>query len=167
MKAVSLALQTYTEPLDATELQFLEKRETKERRQYYKAFRMLMILSFVIPFIAAWYRAYDGAPNAFSIPKFFVGVSTLLSISLFSTYATYRVNLRKLQMDLKHCTKTIATYHITKKTFVPGKKTYHFYIDSKIKLSIEVSDKDFQRLQEGDEISIEYSTHAKQYFGYF
>jgi hypothetical protein len=164
---VSLALQRYIEPLDVTELQFLERKEGKERKQYYKVYRILMFFSFLIPFIAAWYRAYDGAPNAFSIPKFFAGTSTLLFLSTFSTYASYRLNLRKIQLDLKHGTKTIETHRITRKMFVPTKNTYHFYIDSKVKLSIEVSDKDFVRLREGDEISIEYSTHAKQYFGYF
>lgn len=149
------------------ELQFLERKEQKERRQYYKVYRLLMVLSFIIPFAGAWYRAYEGAENAFSPIKFFVGVTVLMGLSTFSTWFTYRHNLRKVQMDLKHGTKTIETNHITRKMFVPTRKTYHFYIDSKIKLSIEVKGEDFQRLQEGDEVSIEYSTHSKQYFGYF
>jgi hypothetical protein len=126
-----------------------------------------MFLSFIIPFAAAWYRAYDGAPNAFSPAKFFAGAGVLLFISSFSTYVTYRVNLRKIQLDIRHKTKTIETSHITRKLYIGTKNSYHFYLDSKVKLSIEVSDSDYERMNEGDEVSIEYTTHSKQYLGYF
>ena len=164
---MSFELQRYTEPLDNSELGFLVKKEQKERRQYYKVFRLLMFMSFIIPFAGAWYRAYDGAPNAFSPLRFFLSVGVLLSISSFSTYVTYRVNLYKLQLDIKDRTKTIDTNHITRKLFIAAKNTCYFYIDSKIKLSIEVSANDYERMKEGDEVSIEYATNSKLYFGYF
>jgi len=164
---VSFELQRYTEPLDNSELSFLVKKEQKERRQYYKVFRLLMFMSFIIPFAGAWYRAYDGAPNAFSPLRFFLSVGVLLSISSFSTYVTYRVNLHKLQLDIRERTKTIETNHITSKLFIAAKNACYFYIDSKIKLSIEVSANDYERMREGDEVSIEYATNSKLYFGYF
>ena len=160
-------LQRYVEPLSEGELSFLLRKEQKERRVYYKVFRILMIVSFVAPYIGAWYRVAEGAPNAFSYPRFFVAAGILLSISSFSTWLTYRYNLRKLQLDILHRTKTIDTIHITRKIHVLQNSTYYFYIDSATKLSIEVSSTDFERLSEGDEVSIEYTTYSREYLGYF
>ena len=159
--------QLYTEALTEEELLFLVRKERRERRQYYKAYRMLMFLSFIIPFAGAWYRATDGAPNAFSKMKFFAAAGVLLSISTFSTYLTYRVNLRKVQLDIKQKTKTIERNRITRKLYIGTKNTWYFYITSLIKLSIEVSQVDYERLNEGDEVSIEYTTHSRLYLGYF
>ena len=160
-------LKRYIEPLEADELAFLEKKESKDRSQYYKVYQLLMFLSFIIPFAGAWYRATDGAPNAFSPIKFFVAAGTLLSISTISTYVTYRVNLRRIQLDISDKTKTIEVSHVTSKLYFPSQSTYYFHIDSKIRMSIEVSYEDYVRLGEGDEVSIEYTTHSKQYLGYF
>ncbi|MCW3123604.1 MAG: hypothetical protein JWQ38_3096 [Flavipsychrobacter sp.] len=160
-------VQRYMEPLATDELSFLQRKESKERSQYYKTFRMLMIMSFIIPFAGAWYRASDGAPNAFSVPKFYVAAGVLLSISSISTYLTYRINLRKIQWDIRDRTKTIEISHVTRKLYLGVKNTYYFYIDSRIKLSIEVSEADYYRINEGDEVCIEYTTHSKNYLGYF
>jgi hypothetical protein len=164
---MSTELVRYTEPMDTSELDFLLRREQHDRKQYYKAFRVLMIMSFIIPFATAWYRAYDGAPNAFSMTKFFATAGVLLGISTLSTYITYRVHLRKLQLDLRERTKTIETSHITRKLYSVARDVCYFYINSRVKMSIEVTPDDYERLHEGDEISIEYSTHSQLYLGYF
>ncbi len=164
---MAFELQRYTEPLEAEELAFLERRESKDRSQYYKVFQLLMFLSFIIPFAGAWYRATDGAENAFSPIKFFVSAGILLFISSISTYITYRVNLRRIQLDITDNTKTIEISHVKQKIYFPSSGTYYVYIDSKIKMSIEVKYEDYVRLAEGDEVSIEYTTHSKQYLGYF
>jgi uncharacterized membrane protein len=166
-ETMSVGLVRYTEPLEAEELQFLETRESKDRKVYYQVYRLLMLLSFVIPFAGAWYRAYDGAENAFSLTKFFFSAAVLLSISTFSTYMVYRVNLRRIQMDIRHKTKTIETSKVMRKLYLSVKSTHYFYIDSRIKMSIEVSPTDYERIKEGDEVCIEYTTHSKQYLGYF
>ncbi len=160
-------LVRYTQPLEPDELNFLEKKESKERSQYYKVYRLLMVLSFLIPFVGAWYRAYDGAPNAFSPFKFFVTAAVLLSLSTISTYVTYLANLRRVQLDIKYKTKTVEVSHVTRKVYVSTQDAYYFYIDSGIKLSIEVSHADYASMNIGDEICIEYTTHAKQYLGYY
>ena len=157
----------YTEPLAADELAFLERRESKDRSQYYKVFQILMLFSFVFPFIGAWYRATDNAPNAFSPARFFLSATILLFISSVAVYVPYRAHLRKIQRDIREGTKTIEVAHIMRKLQMNAKKTCHFYIDSKIKLSIEVSYDDFARLDEGDDVSIEYTTHSRLYLGYF
>ena len=164
---MSVELQPYFEPLTGEELTFLVRKAHKERKLYYRVYRMLMFLSFIIPFAGAWYRATDGAPNAFSKLKFFFTAGVLLSISTIATYVSYRINLRKVQLDIRHRTKTIETNHITRKVYIGTQKTCYFYIDSPVKLSIEVSLADFERLNEGDEVSIEYATYSKLYLGYF
>ncbi len=164
---MSFELQRYTEALEPGELDFLLKKESKERKMYYKIFSILMVMSFVLPFAGAWYQAFDGAPNAFSPVRYFGSVILMLFISSAATYGSYYINQRNLQLDIKERTKTIDTIRITRKLYVAVKKTYYFYIDSRIKLNIEVSANDFERLKEGDEVSIEYTTHSQQYLGYF
>jgi hypothetical protein len=164
---MSFELQRYIEPLNMSELTFLENKESKERSVYYKTFRILMIMCFIIPFAGAWYRAADGAPNAFSKVKFFFTAGVLLSICSIATYLTYRVNLRKLQLDIRDKTKTIEINHVVRKLHMAGKNAWYFYIDSKVKLSIEVSSDDYYNINEGDEICIEYATHSRLFFGYF
>ena len=164
---MSFELQQHTEALEVSELQFLIEKEQKDRKQYYRVFDLFMLLSFIIPFAGAWHRAYNGAPNAFSPLRYFLSVGVLLSLSSFSTYVTYRVNLHKVQKDIKNRTKTIQTNHITRKVSIPARNACYFYIDSKIKLSIEVSAADYENMKVGDEVSIEYATHSGLYLGYF
>lgn len=160
-------LQHYKESLNASEIAFLTRKEGNERKQYVKVYTILMVVSFVMPYIGAWYRVYDGAPNAFSYPRFFTAVVVLLGISTFATYFSYRHTLRHLQHDIKYGTKTVSINHVTRKVHIPHNDTYYFYLDSHIRLSIEVSATDYDFFKEGDEISIEYTTYSKEYLGYF
>lgn len=161
------ALVTYTERLTPHELDYLKGKERSERKMYFKIFRILMVVCFVMPFIGAWYRAYDGAPNAFSYSRFFVSAGALLFISFFATFFTYRYNLRLVQKDIARMTKTIEQSRIQRKLHVAQNDTYHFYLNSATQLSIEVSASDFAHLREGDEVCIEYFTYSREYIGYF
>ena len=164
---MALELARYTEPLETEELKFLERKESKERTYFYMVFKFLMFLSFIIPFAGAWYRAYDGKTNAFSPFKFFFIAGILLVISLVFTYLYYRFSLGKVRLDIAGKTKTIEISHVTRKVYFPSKSAYYLYVDSSIKLSIEVSYEDYLRMKEGDEVCIEYTTHSKEYLGYF
>jgi hypothetical protein len=160
-------LIVYNEPLNDSELTFLINKEQKERKQYFTIFKYLMIGSFVFPFIGSWYRAYEGAPNAFSFIRFFVSTFILLTISILAVYISYRTYHRKIRADTLAKTKTIETSRITKKVIVPSKNACYFYTTSPVKLSIEVSRDYFDERKEGDEVSIEYTTNAHLYLGYF
>ena len=162
-----MQLVRYNEPLEAEELSFLKKKEQKERGQYYKLIKWLMIFSFLCPFVIAWLQAMEGMENPFSYRSYFVGVFYLMCFSGGGTYFVYYFNLRKVQSDIHHKTKTIERAHITRKQFMPHNNTYHFYIDAPSRLSIEVTAIDFNRLDKGDELSIEYTTYSKIYLGYF
>lgn len=158
---------SYIEPLDTDELDVLMEMEVKDRKMYYKVYNVLMVMSFVIPFICSWYRAFDGAPNAFSVTRFFASTVALLSLSTAAVYTSYRYFLRKVQHDIKHKTKTIDICHIVRKQYMPQNNTYHFYVDARDKLSIEVSQLFFSLLETGDEVNLEFTTHSRLYLGYF
>lgn len=160
-------LAIHTEPLENDEFDFLQKKEEKERSDYYKAFSILMFASFAFSFAGSWYRAYEGAPSAFSAVKFFVCVGILLLLSGGAVYFTYRRDLRKLQLDLKNRTKTIETTHIRNKRYMPQNKTYHFYLESLNRMSIQVTQAEFYALNIGDEVTIEYTSYSKFYLGHY
>ncbi|OJW84610.1 MAG: hypothetical protein BGO69_07760 [Bacteroidetes bacterium 46-16] len=160
-------LEKYNEPLEVEEIIFLVRKEQKERKQYFRVFSFLMIMSFIIPFAGAWYRAFEGAPNAFSLPRFFVSACVLLTISGAAVWSAYRVNLRKIQADIKSRTKTVECAHVVRKLYMPQNNAYFLYLDSTNKLSIEVQETDYYRLQAGDEVNIEFATHSRLYLGYF
>ncbi len=157
----------YRETLKPGELAFLENLVAKEKKTYYKIFTVMMIFSFVFPFLGSWYRAYEGAENAFSYSKFFTSVTALLTVTGVATWFGFYVHLRKIIKDIQENSKTVAVTRIKRKTHITTNNTFYFYIDSIIKLSIEVSAEDFQQYNEGDDICIEYTTNAQKYLGYF
>jgi len=69
--------------------------------------------------------------------------------------------------DIRQRTKTIETAHILRKQYMARSDGYYFYIDSPNKMSIQVTIDDYQRLDTGDEVNIEYYTNSKLYLGYF
>lgn len=159
--------KTYIEPLTEAELLLLTNKEQKERKQHFAVYKILMIISFVLPYITSWYRAYEGAPNAFSYIRYFFSAAVLLGIFTFATYSSYKLYHRNMQKDIAEKTKTVETSSITKKVINASNNAYYFYTTSKVKMSMEVSEEYYYSLNEGDEVNIEYSTHAQHYFGYF
>lgn len=164
---MSLELIKYRESLNKEELSFLRRKEEKERKQLYKIVRVFMILCFICPFIIAWFRAAEGQENPFSFTYYFIGVIFLLCFSAAGIYWGYYHNLRKVQLDIKYGTKTIERAFITRKQYMPVNNAYFFYLSSAVRLSIEVAEYDYRRLNSGDEVNIEYTTYSKMYLGYF
>ena len=156
----------YKAPLTKDELAFLKKKENKERRQLYNVIRILMIMCFICPFAGAWVKALKGDEFAFSYFYYFLGVLFLLCFSGIAMYWSYRTHLYKVQQDIKQGIKLIETVHVTRKQYMPSNDTYYLYLSSAIKLSIEVSEEDYRRLEKGDKINIEYTGYSKQYLGY-
>ncbi len=164
---MSVAVIKYLEPLNADERAFLVRKETRDRRQFYKALRVILPICFALPFAMAWGEAIIGKPNPFSYLRYFIGVGVLLFLALGGAVMAYRSNLYLLHRDLRHNTKTIERAVITRKRFMPQTNSCFFYLDSPVKLSVEVSPQYFERLSAGDELNIEYATYSKAYFGYF
>jgi len=157
----------HKEVLSPEELQFLMDKDRKETRTFYRAVRVFMAVCFIIPFIVAWMRAMDGDENPFELGAYFLGVAFLLSFTGLCAWLAYRRSLQKVKADIRQMSKTVERTRITRKQYMPQNHTYYFYLDSPNKLSIEVSENDYHLLNDGDELNIEYSTHAKLYFGYF
>jgi hypothetical protein len=164
---MSLELIKHREPLNREELSFLRRKEERERKQLFKIVRVFLILCFVCPFVVSWFRAVEGVENPFSYYYYFGGVFFLICFSGAGIYWGYYHNLRKVQLDIHYGTKTIERTLITRKQYMPLNHAYFFYLSSPNKLSIEVNEFDYGRLHNGDEVSIEYTTYAKLYLGYF
>ena len=161
----------YEEEMNEDELSFLHKKEAKESKQFYKVANLLMIFSFVVPFVFAWFRAVEDKENeyeiAFTTSNYFIGVASFLIISAIIMVLVYFRFLYKLQKDIKKRTKTVEHTHIKRKQYMPHNKTYYVYLDSPSRLSIEVSEDDYVNMREGDELNIEYTSIYKFYLGYF
>jgi hypothetical protein len=153
--------------MNEDERAFLKRKETRDRRQFYRSLQLLLLICFALPFAMAWGKAIAGVPNPFSYAHYFAGVGILGSLTGIGAFIAYRNNLHRIHMDLRKGTKTIERAMITRKRFMPQTNSCFFFLDSPTKLSIEVSPQYFERLNVGDEVNIEYSTYGKAYFGYF
>ena len=161
------AVVRYVEPLTNDERSFLTRKEVKERKQFYGGARVIMGICFAVPFAFAWVKALDGSSNPFSPAKYFAGVIFLLGLSGVSGYISYYRTLRKVQIDLRKGVKAVESASVTRKVFMPHDSSFHLYLNSTAHLSIEVSEVDYRRLEEGDEVNIEYTPSAKVYLGYY
>ncbi len=162
-----LQLVRYNETMEADELAFLQRRELQDRTQLMRVVRVILVVCFICPFGISWGRAIAGVPNPFSYLHYFLGVLFLICFSAFILYISYYKDLRKMQSDLHHQTKTVEQTQITRKQYMPQNNMHYFYLASPTKLSIEVSANDYSAMELGDEVNIEYTTHAKLYLGYF
>lgn len=126
-----------------------------------------MVLCFLVPFLLAWLWALDGAPDPFSVKRYFLGVCMLMLLAGGGIFLAYRRVLHPLRLDLRQGTKTVERVHLTRKVYMLQNNTHHFYLDSPTRLSIEASPEDYARLDEGDEVNIEYTTCSKIYLGYY
>ena len=91
----------------------------------------------------------------------------LFFFTLIIFFFLFEIRVKNLMKDVKHKLKIIEQVQITQKKYVPFSDTYHFYINSTSKLSIEVSKKTYDSFDVNDELNIEYSKYAKEYFTYF
>lgn len=160
-------LYKYDEPLEEDELVFLQNKLGKESAQFYKIIRILLVFCFACPFLIAWFRAINGVEDPFSYKYYFGGVLFLTIFSGSIVYVAYYNTLRRIRLDIKKGTKTIERVHITRKQYMPHNNSYYLYLDSPVKLSIEVSTDDYHQIGEGDELNIEYTTCSRFYLGYF
>lgn len=158
----------YTESLTRDEFSFLAERRDAEMRQVYKLFRICMVLSFILPFAGAWIRAAEeGDPSVFSPFRYFLLVFWLLVVSALIAGGQYLRNVWPLRRDLKKGEKIVELSTIDRKVFMPQDGSYHLYLHSITRLSIEVDEAAYRMLRQGDEINILYAPHSKLHLGYF
>lgn len=169
----------YEESMNDSELSFLKTKEEKEKRTFFKTVRILLLLSIVpccLGIIMESIKRSTDSPAMARLREqedphvylyYFFGMIFLLLAVTIGGYIGYRRSLGRLHKDIRLGGKTIENTEISRKQFVNSNNTYHFFLRSTFKLSIEVSKEDYDAYEEGDEINIEYSTFSKVYFGYF
>ena len=171
---------TYEEPMNESELSFLRQKEEKEKRMFTRTVRNLSVMFIIVPcclgiIMESIKRRQDTPDMAAFRDKqdphvylyYFIGMLFLLVLVAIGSYVSYNRTLKQLLRDIRLGNKTIEQTAIYRKQFVESNNTYHFFLRSTFKLSIEVSEEDYSNYDEGDEINIEYSTYSKNYFGYF
>jgi len=171
-------IRYYTEPLTRSETAFLLRKKNRELTLFRSAIRILLIFAVIIPLIGGILyslslQMQEEHPNLEAPPEegsflyFVVAFIVLLLLIGLAAFLVYNASLKKLLLDLKYKTKIIEQAEITAKKYMKQNNTCHLYIKSPTRLSIEVKPEDFAMFFPGDEINIEYSFHAKVYFGYF
>jgi hypothetical protein len=163
---MSIELVEYRKPLNEDELFFLQQKANREKHILLKIIRWIMVACFIIPFVVAWLNVSVQDAHPFSFLQYFTGVFILLFSIGSCVYVSFFFTLRKVLLDICQRTKTVERCLLVRKQFMSSNNSYHCYINSSQKLSIEVSEDDYNQLNEGDEICITYSTHSKQYLGY-
>lgn len=177
---MSSSAYIYQEPMNDSELSFLKEKEQKERRVFTRTVRNLSVLFIIVPcclgiIMESLSRNADPPELAALrdredpyVYQFYIfGMIFLLLIVGLGSYFSYTRTLKKLVKDIHNGQKTVEQTHIGRKHFVEANNTYHFYLKSTFRLSVEVSKEDFDAYLDGDEINIEYSTYSRIYFGYF
>lgn len=157
----------YLETLTREETAFLKRHLATARKSLYKLFSFCMVLSFILPFASAWKEAIEGEPAAFSPFKYYMGVAYLLLISLVIAGISFWRNLRPLLRDIMGGQKVVELTTINRKVHIPQNHSYHLYISSTIAMSIEVEERIYYYLKEGDEINLLFAPHSLLSLGYF
>lgn len=160
-------LERYYERMTDSELAFLARKQTQQVAMYYKFMRIAMVVSFVAAFAGAWYRATQHDDFAFSPLRYFISVAIFLSVFCSAIYIAFYKGLKHLRQDLTERIKVVDRLKIDQKVAVPATNQYYIYINSPVKMSIELSVADFEQIHEDDEINIEYAKYTQEYFGYF
>ena len=173
-------VHTYEEPMNESELSFLKKKEEKERRIFFRTVRNLSVLFIIIPcclgIIMESITRRNATPAIAALREkedphvylyYFLGMVFLLLLVGVGSFVSYNRTLKRLLKDIRSGKKTVEQTTVSRKQFIESNNTYHFYLNSTFRLSIEVSKEDYENYAEGDEINIEYSSFSRNYFGYF
>ena len=155
------------EILEEEELLFLEKRLANERKEYLYGMNLMAIAAVAIPFIVALIYFIRFQETRIMLVAFVYSLCFTIPLFLIICYFSYMRSLYGLKRDINSGTKSIESCIITQKKYMDLNNTYHFYLNSEFKYSIEVSEEDYHLFEVNDEINIEYAKHAREYFGYF
>lgn len=165
---------SYREKMDKDELAYLTKNATKQKKAFMKAVHYIFLC--LALFMTALYTYANFTYDAKNIDPDITtpltpAVVLQIAVGMFSVFAfvlfvVYTLSIATLFKEIKNGLKTIEQAIIIEKKYMPQTQTYHFFLNSIIKKSIEVSKKDFDFFDVNDEINIEYSPKSFQLFGY-
>jgi len=177
---MTAAVLTYQEQMNADERLFLKNKRDREWSVFKRTLRTLSFVFVIVPcslgilmetltihnLTPAEARLREEQEPYIHLQYFFGMVFLLLLVALIG-FISYNRTLKKLDRDLLQGEKTVERTSISRKQFVNTNNTWHFFLRSRFRLSIEVSKEEYEFYQEGDEINIEYSTKSRIYFGHF
>lgn len=156
------------EMMEEDELAFIEGRYIRESKHFYLGMRWMLLIIVVLPLLLILLHQHverkDGLSNA---EVWFYAQCVTLLIYLFVFIFGYVRLLLPYVRDLKKKCKVVEQVLITEKKYMPQNNSYHFYINSLNRISIEVNDEHFNTLQVNDELCIEYAGYTEIYLGYF
>ena len=165
------------EEMNKEELLFIKKKLQKEQALMFRTMRNLSFLCFIIPTIVAILfftneqkipdQYAEELPEPFTMYTYLYSVLSLLTLLFLGGFISYIKSIKTLKKDVELKTKVIEPVLIIRKKFMDINNSYYFYLRSRLKLSIEVTEQVYHQYEEGDEINIEYSRFGKEYFGYF
>lgn len=165
------------EKMEEEEIAFLKKKFHRERKIFLRTMRNLGFLAFLVPTVVALlYFSSDQntgdesqleVAEPFTMIYYYVSLFSLLTLLFTGAYLSYIYTLKRIKKDFTNQIKIVERTRITRKHFMPMNKAYFFYIQSGYRLSIEVSESDFNLYEEGDELNIEYGKYSKEFLGYF
>ncbi len=164
-------------PLEKQELEYLVKMKEEDTAGLVKTMKYLVLFIVIICIIAAigMYVIIRLSPDTFvnrgeALPNILVSVLKLALLLLFAvaagSYYSYNKTLRKVIKDMRGGEKTIEPCTVIRKFQSPQNDTWHVYITSVVRLSVEVTADEYAMLEEGSKINLEYSPYSKVFFGY-
>jgi hypothetical protein len=166
------------EPMDESEIAFLIRRRNEQIPLLKRTIRVFAAFWVAIPIVVGIALSIFNAiardrvnppdeppPNIFMLCL--VGALGLLVVIGFATWFSYTRTILPLTKDIRRRLKIVEKSEIVRKHFMRENNSYHFYISSPTRLSIEVQAEDFVAYDVGDEINIEYTRSAKIYLGYY
>lgn len=164
--------------MSADELSFVNERKDVEHSAFKRIARNALFFCVLFPtalcVVMEYVRKQEEEKRVVvpeddsSVYLYYVAIvcAMLLFAALLGTYY-YRSHLLPLKKDAMEGLKTVELARVARKQFIPENNSFHFYLISDFKLSIEVRQKDYEAYKEMDEINIEYSSRAHVFFGYF
>jgi hypothetical protein len=154
-------------PMDDDEIDFVNQRYQHASKEYMYGMNIMLVGAVGLAFLVALFN-YLHDPN-FEETLIIYGYAQSITavIALIIVIANYLLSLYDLNVDLKRKLKIAEQVTITEKKYMESNNSYHFYISSEVKYSIEVPEDSFNYFQINDEITIEYTKYAALYLGYY
>jgi len=164
-------MKTEVLPLNTDELEFIERRYRSESKIYMRAMNVLLALGVLAPLVFCVILIFSQGEEDLSMNAlynvFFIGLIAMMIFVGLIAIVSYRVKLLAYYKDRRHKQKLVEFTYVKQKKYMSLNDTYHFYLESPNKYTIEISPTDFEKWQLGDEICIEYAQYSKEYFGYY
>lgn len=172
---VNISNSCYLEPMEKEELQYLEKHAARQKKMFLKVVHYIFLG--LALFMTALYTfanfTYDPA-NIDEQAEIPLSPGFVLQVAggIFLFFAVvlgllYYLTILSLFREIKKGYKIVEQAFIIEKKYMAQTESYHFYLNSRIRKSIEVSKKDYNFYDVNDEVNIEYSPASHQFFGYY